>query len=161
VLASGPEDPVLRERCRAVFEVVGSRTLWVGQAGAGSRLKLVLNGYMTTLVAALAEALHATSGLGLDPHRLLDVLDGGPLGVPYLGPKGAEMLAEQYPPSFPLRLAHKDLRLLVQTGATLGLHLPLVETVTRRFAAAVDEGHGDQDLAVVYEVEPGGGTRAG
>jgi 3-hydroxyisobutyrate dehydrogenase len=160
VLASGPDDPAVRARYRAVFDVVGSRTVWVGPAGAGSRPKLVINGYMTTLVAALAEALQATAGLGLDRRRLLEVLDGGPLGVPYLGPKGAEMLAEQYPPSFSLRLAHKDLELLAHARAAAGLEMPLVETVARRFAAAMDAGHGDQDLAVVYEADPGVGHQA-
>lgn len=41
VLASGPEE--VRERCRPLFEAVSSKTPWLGPAGAGSRLKLVVN----------------------------------------------------------------------------------------------------------------------
>ena len=44
VLASGPEDQ--RERLAPVFDAVGAKTLWLGEAGAGSRLKLVLNTWL-------------------------------------------------------------------------------------------------------------------
>lgn len=42
VLASGPEDDDLRGRCQPLFDAVGQKTLWVGEAGAGSRPELVL-----------------------------------------------------------------------------------------------------------------------
>jgi 3-hydroxyisobutyrate dehydrogenase len=42
VLASGPDDDA-RDPCTPVFDAVGARTLWLGPAGAGSRLKVVVN----------------------------------------------------------------------------------------------------------------------
>src|SRR5215207_9730666 len=53
VLASGPEE--VRERSQPVFDAVGSKTLWLGPAGAGSRLKLVVNNWIVGLIGALAE----------------------------------------------------------------------------------------------------------
>jgi hypothetical protein len=44
VLASGPEG--VRERCEPVFGAVGSKTVWLAEAGEGSRLKLVLNNWI-------------------------------------------------------------------------------------------------------------------
>jgi 3-hydroxyisobutyrate dehydrogenase len=41
VLASGPEE--VRERSEKVISAVGSKTVWLGEAGEGSRLKLVIN----------------------------------------------------------------------------------------------------------------------
>ena len=35
VLASGPDDA--RERCAPVFDAIGQKTIWLGEAGAGSR----------------------------------------------------------------------------------------------------------------------------
>ncbi len=40
VLASGPSEE--RARCGPVFDAIGSKTLWLGEAGAGSRLKIVV-----------------------------------------------------------------------------------------------------------------------
>lgn len=40
----GPEEG--RERCGPVFGAIGSKTAWLGHAGAGSRLKLVVNDWV-------------------------------------------------------------------------------------------------------------------
>src|SRR5437016_4876672 len=55
VLASGPEDS--RERVAPILDAVGQKTLWVGEAGAGSRLKLVTNSWVLTVVEGTAEAI--------------------------------------------------------------------------------------------------------
>ena len=41
VLASGPREA--EQRCAPVFDAIGSKYMWLGEAGEGSRLKLVLN----------------------------------------------------------------------------------------------------------------------
>ena len=41
ILASGPQEA--RERAQPVFDAVGSSTLWLGEAGDGTRQKLVMN----------------------------------------------------------------------------------------------------------------------
>ena len=63
VLASGPED----ERLGPVFDAVGAKTVWLGEAGAGSRLKLVLNTWLLALTEGLAEAIALAGALGVDP----------------------------------------------------------------------------------------------
>jgi 3-hydroxyisobutyrate dehydrogenase len=50
VLASGPEDA--RERVDPLFAAIGAKTLWLGEAGAGSRLKLVINTWLLALTEA-------------------------------------------------------------------------------------------------------------
>ncbi len=53
VLASGPDDA--RQRVQPVFDAIGKKTMWVGDAGAGSRLKLVTNNWILAVVEATAE----------------------------------------------------------------------------------------------------------
>src|SRR4051812_24419575 len=55
VLASGPRD--VRERARPVFEAVGARTVELGDAGEGTRLKLVINSWLVIMVEGLAETI--------------------------------------------------------------------------------------------------------
>ena len=55
VLASGPEE--VRERSEQVFSAVGSKTVWLGEAGEGSRLKLVINNWIVGLLGVLAETV--------------------------------------------------------------------------------------------------------
>ncbi|BCJ38681.1 3-hydroxyisobutyrate dehydrogenase [Actinocatenispora thailandica] len=148
VLASGPDDA--RERCTPVFDAIGSRTRWVGPAGAGSRLKLVVNSWLETLTVGAAEALSLAAALGLDPHLFLDTIRGGGLDAGYVQGKGAAMLAGEFPPSFPLSLAAKDARLVGAAAAAAGQPAPLAAAVRDRYEQALADGHGGEDMAAVY-----------
>jgi len=150
ILASGPESP--RARVAPVFEALGSRVQWVGEAGMGSRLKLAANHWMIAMVAALAETMHLCGLMGLDEQQLVDLLDGGPLGSSYGLEKLGEMQRHEYPAGFPVRLALKDLGLVREVAQGSGVELPLLDAVLERVGAAESE-HADDDLAAVYELE--------
>jgi 3-hydroxyisobutyrate dehydrogenase len=148
VLASGPEE--VRERSQPVFDAVGSKTLWLGPAGAGSRLKLVVNNWIVGLVGVLAETTALAEATGVDPARFLEVIEGGPLGLPYAQIKGKMMVEEEFPTSFSLRLARKDAALVLDAAEKEGLRLAVAEAVAARFDEALDAGHGEDDIASVY-----------
>ncbi len=80
VLASGPED--VRDAAAPVFDAIGKKTLWLGEAGAGTRMKLVLNMWLLSLTAALGESIALAEALGADPATFLEILDGAPMGTP-------------------------------------------------------------------------------
>ena len=147
VLASGPEDK--RDRVDPIFDAVGQRTLWVGEAGKGSRLKVAVNVWIVALVEGAAESLALAQGLGLDPRLVMEAVAGGPLDLPYLQMKGGMMLEDDYEPSFKLSLAAKDAALAREAAKDAGLSLPLVDTIAERLAAGAPE-HGDKDLAATY-----------
>lgn len=149
VLASGP--PEQEQRCGPVFDAVGSRTLWLGEAGAGSEMKVIVNSWLTSLVAALAETVALARSLGADPRRFLEVIEGGPIGLPYAELKGSAMIERDYPPSFKLRLAEKDVGLVLEAAEQAGLRLELAEAVRSLFARAAERGHGDEDMAAIVE----------
>ncbi|MFL6174113.1 MAG: NAD(P)-dependent oxidoreductase [Marmoricola sp.] len=148
VLASGPDSA--QEVLTPVFEAVAARTLWLGAAGAGSRLKLVVNAWVLTTVEGAAESLALARGLGLDPQLFLDAVKDGPLDSTYLQTKGAAMLTGDLEPQFPLRGAVKDSRLIEQAGADAGVELALAPALREHFARAEAHGHGHQDMAATF-----------
>jgi 3-hydroxyisobutyrate dehydrogenase len=148
VLAAGPKPAV--DRCEKLFQAVGKRTVRLGEAGEATRLKLVLNAWIVSLVESLAEAIALAEGLRLDPARFLETIAGGPLDLPYAQVKGQAMIKREFRPSFKLSLALKDARLVREAAAGAGLELPLIEAVERCFERAVELGHGDEDLAAAY-----------
>jgi 3-hydroxyisobutyrate dehydrogenase len=148
VLAAGPEQAV--DRCAKLFEAVGQRTVRLGEAGEATRLKLVSNSWIVSIVESLAETIALAEGLGLDPSRFFETIAGGPLDMPYAQAKGQAMLKREFPASFKLSLALKDARLAREAAAQAGLELPLIEAVERHFERAVELGHGDEDLAAAY-----------
>ena len=149
VLASGPEE--LRPRCALVFEPMASTIVWLGAAGAGSRLKLVVNNWITGLLGVLAETVALAEALDVDPTRFLEAIEGGPLGVPYAQMKGKMMIEEDFPTSFSTKLARKDVRLVLEAATQGGLHPLIAEAVARRFDEAIEAGHGDEDMAAIFE----------
>jgi len=106
VLASGPE--AVRDVVAPVFEAIGRRTVWLRDAGAGSRLKLALNNWLACLVEGLAETLALTAALELDPQSFLDAVEDGPLAAAFVIAKGRVMLAGDASTEFALRDAVKD-----------------------------------------------------
>jgi 3-hydroxyisobutyrate dehydrogenase len=149
ILASGPESA--RAKAEPVLEALGSRVQWVGEAGMGSRLKLAANHWMITSVATLAETVHLCELMGLEQQQLVELLDGGPLGSPYVMQKLAEMSRHQYPAGFPVRLAVKDLELAREVAEDRHVEAPLLDTALERMRRA-SAGHADEDVAAVYEV---------
>jgi 3-hydroxyisobutyrate dehydrogenase len=155
VIAAGPPDA--RERCAPVFDAVGARTVVLGdEPGAATRMKLVLNAWLLALVEGLAESVSLAERLGVEPARFLEIIDGGPLGPPYAKMKGTMMIERSYEPSFSLGLAAKDARLALEAAEAQGLELPALRAIRAQLEKAVEQGHGDEDMAAAVEASRAG-----
>ena len=154
ILASGPAaaQPVLRP----AFSALGRKTVWLGEAGQGSKLKLAVNAYMSTLIEGVAEALELAGRFGVDPAYLSEAIEGGPLDAPIADAKLHKMERGDFAPEFPLEWALKDVDLaLAEAG---GATLPLLAALSRQWRAAVDAGHGRQDVSAARQALGGAGT---
>lgn len=133
-----------------VLDAIGSRTVWVGEAGQGTRLKLVANSWVLTVVEGIAECLTLARSLGVDPLHFLDVVKGGAMDAPYVQLKGASMLAGDFTPAFRLEGAAKDASLILDAARGAGVELGFVEVVQQHLVRALEAGHGDLDLSATY-----------
>jgi 3-hydroxyisobutyrate dehydrogenase len=150
MLASGPEEA--RDRLTPVLEAVGRKTLWLGAAGAGSRLKLVCNAWVFALLGGVAQSVALARGLGLDPRDFLAAIEGGPVDTPYAHAKAAAMAAGDYQVSFSLAGAMKDSRLIREALDSVELRDQLTTAVLETMEAAA--GRVDPtavDMAVLIE----------
>jgi 3-hydroxyisobutyrate dehydrogenase len=149
VLAAAPE--ALRDPVAPVFGAIGARTVWVGERpGDGTRLKLVANSWVATIVAATAQSIAMAQGLGLDPRAFLDMMKGGAVDVPYLHIKGEAIIAGQFTPSFAVEGAVKDTGLIAAAMRESGTDAALMEAVAGQYRKAADAGHGEEDMAAIF-----------
>jgi 3-hydroxyisobutyrate dehydrogenase len=148
ILASG--DEAAAQFCAPVFQAIGSKTVWLGEAGNGSRMKLVTNDWVLGVTALMAEALRFCEALGVPPEKLLESIEGAPVGSPYALVKGRLMLASEFEPNFPLEHGAKDTRLIMSAAREAALELPIAAATAAHFAAALDAGAGREDVAAVY-----------
>jgi 3-hydroxyisobutyrate dehydrogenase len=149
VLASGPDDAL--DVADPVFDAIGARTMRVGRAGAGTRVKLVANSWVLAVTAATAEAFALAEGLDVDPRTFLESVSGGPLDLPYLHVKGQAMLDDAYAPSFSVRNALKDARLVGEAADGAGVRNGIAAVAAEHLDRADQAGHGDDDMAALYK----------
>jgi 3-hydroxyisobutyrate dehydrogenase len=148
VLESG--DPANCAACAPAFQAVGGRTMHVSdQPGASSRLKLVANNWVLAITGATAETVALSQALGVHPQMFLDAISGGALDVPYAHIKGAAMISERFDTSFPLSLAAKDARLVLEAAGET-VNLDGTRAVLDHLESAMLRGHGDEDMAALY-----------
>jgi 3-hydroxyisobutyrate dehydrogenase len=145
VLASGPDE--VRDRCTPLFDAVGRRTVWLGPAGMGSRLKVVVNAWLMSTTAALAETIALAERLDVDPASFLDVTDRGAIGALYTDLNGPAMAERAFPLNFPLELATKDAALALEAAGDADLRV--FAATHAQFARAQELGHGRSDWAAV------------
>jgi len=142
ILASGPiaAQPI----AEPVFQALG-RPVWLGAAGAGSRMKLVLNTWLAFEIEAAAEVAALAERLGVNEVALRDLVTGGPLASGTAMTKLAKMLSGDFSPDFSLEWALKDLD-LASAAAGAGV-LPVAGSIAERWRRLVAEGHGRLDVS--------------
>jgi 3-hydroxyisobutyrate dehydrogenase len=143
ILASGP--PTAEAIAQPAFSAIGRKTVWLGEAGQGSRMKLVVNSYLSFLIEGMAETLELASRLGIEPAQLDAVIEGGPLDAPLADTKLHKIVRGDFAPEFPLEWALKDVDLAI--AAADGDRLPMLDALSRQWRLAVEAGHGREDIS--------------
>jgi len=135
------------ERARPILEALG--TVWhAGGPGSGAALKLALNLALGAAIVTLGEALALGDSLGLKRDMLLDFLGGSPIG-PIVKAKRANVESGEFAPSFKLRHAAKDLRLVTEAAAARGRELKQARANRAWLDEAAEEGAADLDFSAV------------
>jgi 3-hydroxyisobutyrate dehydrogenase len=149
-LAGGAVEVV--ERLRPLLGHLGSAVHYVGASPAGAYAKLLVNALFGVQVAALAELLGFATKAQLDLRLLLSALEGLPVLSPSAKGAAAGMLARRFEPMFPLDLAAKDLRYLLDTAATLGSRVPMARGVSEVFDGGRARGLERENLTAVAKL---------
>jgi 3-hydroxyisobutyrate dehydrogenase len=143
ILASGPA--AAADAVGPVFDVIGRKTVWLGEAGRGSQMKLVVNAYLSILIEGVAETMELADRLGIGHQQLAEVIEGGPLDAPLADAKFHKMDRGDFAAEFPLEWALKDVDLVIDAAG--GQALPLLEALSGQWHAAVAAGYGREDIS--------------
>ena len=148
IFASGPGEA--RARVAPLFNALGQRTIWVGEAGAGTRLKLVNNAWLAFAAEAVAASAALARRLGLETETVVDALDGSPLVSTWQAAKLRRIADGEFSAQFALALALKDVRLALQAAGDD--RFAALACLADEWQQAVDQGLGEQDLTVMTRV---------
>jgi 2-hydroxy-3-oxopropionate reductase len=143
IMAGGEPDDV--ERARPLFDVLGSTIVHVGGAGAGQVVKACNQIVVGATIAAVSEALVLGSKAGVDPARVLEVLNGGLAASRVIDVRGRNFLEHDFTPGFRIDLHHKDLKIALDSGDEFGVALPTTTVVAGMLRTLRTKGRGGDD----------------
>jgi len=135
------------DRYRPLLEAMGDQPYYVGPVGAGAVAKLVHNCASFTIRAVLAEVFSMGVKAGVAPDLLWQAVRQGNSGRR----RTFDVLAEKFlpgefePPSFALKLGHKDVSLATALGREYGVPMRLANLALEEITEALGRGWGDRD----------------
>lgn len=139
------------EDARQVLEPISETIHHMGPGGSGARMKLVGNLVVASQLLALGEALTMAAKAGLDLDAVLQVLHVTDFRSPIFDGVGASVLADDYSPSFALRLMQKDVQLIQNFAAQLEVKVPSVTATAHFVDAAVDAGWAEENASALIK----------
>lgn len=141
--------PAAFARAQPLFQAVGEKAVHCGPVGAGSQVKLAGNALIALMLEGLSEGMLLTRRAGVDPRKLLEVVQASGFRSPYYEFKGQALLRRDFETHFSIDLMFKDLSLFLDSAAKLKVPTPTAAAVKETYQLARAQGKGDQDIGAV------------
>jgi 2-hydroxy-3-oxopropionate reductase len=142
------------ERAMPIFQVLGQTITHCGAAGAGQTVKACNQIAVAINYAAASEALVLGAKAGVDPEKIIQVLNGGLAASRVMELRGPNMINGKFEPGFRINLHRKDLGIVMDTGKQFGVALPVTALVAQLYDSLAANGKGDLDhSALITAIE--------
>ncbi len=151
VMMTGASEATLA-RANPIFAAVGEKVIHCGPVGAGTQVKLAGNLMIAAMLQAFSEGLLLTSKAGVDPKKLIEVVQASGFRSPYYDFKGPTLLAHDFATHFSIDLMHKDLSLFLENAAANKVPTPTASSLRETYNLARAAGKGEQDIGAVISV---------
>jgi 3-hydroxyisobutyrate dehydrogenase-like beta-hydroxyacid dehydrogenase len=152
VVAAGPAEAV--ERVRPLLEAIARKLFVIGsEPYSANAVKLVGNFLIASMLETLSEAFVLTRKSGVEPAKILEILNGSFFQSPIYENYGKIILGGKFsPPGFALRLGLKDARLVLAAAEEAAVPMPVASVIRDHFVSGVARGWGDLDWAALAKV---------
>jgi 3-hydroxyisobutyrate dehydrogenase len=157
VMVGGDADAF--RRAEPILAIIGKNVHHAGPNGAGTAIKLVNQLLVGIHMAAAAEALVLGVKAGADPEQMLAVISTS-FGSSRMLERGGPMIVNRdFSGGTPVDILRKDLGLIADLAADLGVPLALGDVTRQVFDRAHDANLGDDDItAIVRPIEAAAGV---
>ena len=148
-------DAAVFERFKPILDTIGDQVLYVGPVGAGTVAKLAHNCASFTIQAALAEVFTLGVKAGVEPLALFRALRQGATGRK----RTFDRLPEHFlpgvydPPAFTVRLAHKDMSLVLEVARESGVPMRVGRIAFDELDEAMKRGWSERDCRVAMTLQ--------
>lgn len=140
-------------RALPVLKAMGRTVTHFGPSGAGQAAKATNQIMCAGIIQAVAEAMAFAKAERLPLDKLVATLGQGAGSSWYFVHRAPNMVREEYPAGFRVRLHEKDLRICHEMAARHGVRLPVIETTLELYRRLVELGHGDEDISTIFRLK--------
>lgn len=140
-------------RAQPLLAAMGRTITHFGASGSGQAAKATNQIMCAGIIRAVAEAMAFARAQGLPLEPLVETLGKGAGSSWYFVNRAPNMIRGAYPAGFRVRLHEKDLRICRDMAASLGVALPVVDSMLTEYAELIARGHGDEDISAVYRLK--------
>ncbi|WP_276609588.1 NAD-binding protein [Desulfuromonas acetexigens] len=123
----------------------------MGEVGAATRMKFVVNLVQSELMVALAEGLVLGEKLGFNAEKILEVLESGGVASPLFNAKGRSIARGDFSRNLALKYVYEGLMQAKEVADKSSLELPAANAVAKVYEKAVKAGRGEEDFSAVIK----------
>jgi 2-hydroxy-3-oxopropionate reductase len=151
IMAGG--DEAIFQKVLPVLKIVGGKVTHMGRQGAGQVTKLANQLIVAQTIDAVAQALRMAELAGVDAGLVREALRGGFAESRILELHGDRMVRRDFTPGGRSELQLKDVRLMSELAARVGLQSSTLENSRALWEHFVHElGHGDLDHSGLFKL---------
>ena len=140
-------NPANIERTEPLFRAMGKQVIHMGDNGKGLVAKLAQNMNIVFIYEGLCESLTLAKKLGVPPEKMFELIQASMIRSGVAEYKQPFILNQDFSPNFPLRLMHKDIHLMLDTGKDSGVDLPGLKKIDEIYEEAKAAGLDEMDYA--------------
>jgi 3-hydroxyisobutyrate dehydrogenase len=141
-----PED---FKKALPVLEAMGKTITHIGPIGAGQLTKAINQILISGTYLTVAEGLTLGIKAGLDMKKVVSALSGGAAGSWVLDNRAANVIKNEYPLGFRVRLHRKDLGIALSAAREMEITLPCTALVEQIENGLIARGYGDEDVSAL------------
>jgi len=150
VLVSGPGDAY--NTALPMLKKIGANIFHLPEQGTATRMKLINNLVLGSLMATLAESVSLAEGIGLSREEALNILATGAGKSLVLDAKRQKLIDRDFSSHFSNALIYKDLHCLQDMGYEMKRPVYTGAMAKELYAEAMARGLGDEDFSGIYRL---------
>jgi 3-hydroxyisobutyrate dehydrogenase len=136
-------------RVQPVLEAMGKTITHVGSIGSGQITKAINQIIVYGTYWSVAEGMALGMKAGLDMDKVVQAVGGGAAGSWGLTNRSGNMINNEYPLGFRVRLHRKDLVIALEAARELGVTIPMAAFVEQIESGLMAQGFGDEDVSAI------------
>lgn len=146
----GGDEEVYKE-VEPLFKLLGTTITYMGKAGNGQHTKAANQVSVAGTLLAAMETLTYAVRAGLDPHKVLEVVNGGAAASWQLENNGPKALASDFEPGFYIKHFIKDMKIADKEMEAKNTDLNVLSTVLDMFLEFTGSGHEDEATQAIIK----------